>query len=132
MPTAILVDGDFFLRRYRQLKGKAPPRVVAKDLHKMCLLHLSQNDRPQRRHTDDREHQHERIHRQRELYRIFFYDCPPLSKKVHNPITAKAIDFSKTATATWRLRCSRTRVSRQPDSGSQNTKMLAAPARPYS
>ncbi|MCH5320084.1 MAG: NYN domain-containing protein [Paramuribaculum sp.] len=29
------------------------------------------------------------------LYRIFYYDCEPLSKKVHNPISHKAIDFSK-------------------------------------
>ena len=85
MPTAILVDGDFFLRRYRYLRGNAPPDVVARDLHWMCREHLKQQ-RARRR-----------------LYRVFFYDCPPLSKKVHNPITGKAIDFSKTATATWRL-----------------------------
>ena len=36
-PTAVLVDGDFFLRRYRQLRGKASPRQVARDLHAMCL-----------------------------------------------------------------------------------------------
>ena len=29
------------------------------------------------------------------LYRIFYYDCHPLSKKVHNPITKRHIDFSK-------------------------------------
>jgi uncharacterized LabA/DUF88 family protein len=38
----------------------------------------------------------------RALYRIFYYDCPPLSKKVHNPVTRRAIDFSKTPTANWR------------------------------
>lgn len=30
------------------------------------------------------------------LYRIFYYDCEPLSKKVHHPVTKRAIDFSKT------------------------------------
>jgi uncharacterized LabA/DUF88 family protein len=39
----------------------------------------------------------------RRLYRIFFYDCPPLSKKVHNPASGKPIDFAKTQTAAWRL-----------------------------
>ena len=34
--------------------------------------------------------------RKEDLYRIFFYDCPPLSKKAHNPISGNAIDFSKT------------------------------------
>ncbi len=38
-----------------------------------------------------------------ELYRIFYYDCPPLMKKAHNPITNKVIDFSKTTTAVMRL-----------------------------
>lgn len=30
------------------------------------------------------------------LYRIFYYDCLPLGKKVHNPISKKVVDFSKT------------------------------------
>lgn len=50
----------------------------------MCLLHLKQSDC------------------QHDLYRIFFYDCPPLTKKVHNPVTKQAIDFSKTPSAIWR------------------------------
>jgi uncharacterized LabA/DUF88 family protein len=51
----------------------------------MCLAHTVQRDGT------------------RQLYRIFFYDCPPLSKKVHYPLTGRAIDFSKTPTAAWRL-----------------------------
>lgn len=53
----------------------------------MCLEHLKQIDGRKIR---------------RELYRIFFYDCPPLTKKVHNPVTKKAIDLSKTPSAIWR------------------------------
>ena len=30
-----------------------------------------------------------------ELYRIFYYDCPPLDKKVTHPLTGETIDFSK-------------------------------------
>jgi len=52
----------------------------------MCRDHLT---------AEEREH--------RQLYRIFYYDCPPLMKKVHNPITRKLVDFSKTPLATWRL-----------------------------
>lgn len=84
MPTAILIDGDFFIRRYRLLVGKHPADKVASDLHKMCLRHLDQPDG------------------KRQLYRIFFYDCPPLTKKAHNPISGKAVDFSTTPTAIWR------------------------------
>jgi uncharacterized LabA/DUF88 family protein len=83
--TAFLVDGGFFLTRYQRLKGNAPPRRVARSLHAMCLEHLRQLGR-----SKDR------------LYRIFYYDCPPLTKKVHNPISGQAIDFSKTPTAIWR------------------------------
>lgn len=38
-----------------------------------------------------------------ELYRIFFYDCPPLTKKMHWPISKRAIDLSKTPEAQFRL-----------------------------
>jgi uncharacterized LabA/DUF88 family protein len=84
VPTAILIDGDFFIRRYRSLRGPQPAQEVAKELHRMCLKHLEQSDG------------------KRELYRIFFYDCPPLGKKVHHPFTGKAVDFSRTPTAAWR------------------------------
>ena len=30
------------------------------------------------------------------LYRIFYYDCLPIDKKVHNPVSKKLFDFSKT------------------------------------
>lgn len=38
---------------------------------------------------------HKHVGNRNVLYRIFYYDCEPLSKKAHNPITGKAIDFSK-------------------------------------
>jgi uncharacterized LabA/DUF88 family protein len=37
------------------------------------------------------------------LYRILFYDCPPLTKKIHHPISGKIIDFSKSKEAKFRL-----------------------------
>lgn len=84
--TAFLIDGGFFQRRYRRLRGDSPPAAVARALHQMCLLHFRKLDRPRGC-----------------LYRIFYYDCPPLAKKAHNPITGRAIDFSKTASAAWRM-----------------------------
>lgn len=30
------------------------------------------------------------------LYRIYYYDCMPLDKKAHNPISKKCIDFKQT------------------------------------
>ena len=80
--TAILVDGAFFLKRYRWTFGKGHgPQQVAKNLFTMCIKHLEERN---------------------DLYRILFYDCPPLSKKAHNPVSGKAVDFSKTSTYTFR------------------------------
>jgi uncharacterized LabA/DUF88 family protein len=83
--TAVLIDGDFFIRRFRFLAGKQPAQKVAADLHWMCREHLKQPDG------------------KRDLYRILFYDCPPLTKKVHNPATGQAIEFGRTDTAVWRV-----------------------------
>ena len=38
-----------------------------------------------------------------ELYRVFFYDCPPLTKKLHRPVSRMAIDLSKTPEAKFRF-----------------------------
>lgn len=75
-PTAIMVDGGFFLKRHGRCYGKGKTaQVVAKDLFTMCIEHLDNKS---------------------DLYRIFFYDCPPLDKKAHNPVSNAAVDFSKT------------------------------------
>jgi len=79
--VAILVDGGFFLKRYRSInkvKNLDPVRT-ANDLWEMCLKHLTQA----KGELFD-------------LYRIFYYDCLPYDKKQHNPVTGKSIDFSKT------------------------------------
>lgn len=88
MYTAILVDGSFFLRRYRYIYGKKSAQETAQDMHKMCCAHLY-------RKSGKRE-------RDSELYRIFYYDCPPMQKKAHHPLTGKAIDFSKSDVAIFR------------------------------
>jgi uncharacterized LabA/DUF88 family protein len=37
------------------------------------------------------------------LYRVLVYDCPPLAKKMHLPVSRKAIDLSKTPTYAFRV-----------------------------
>ena len=78
--TAILIDGSYFLKRYKTLKKlrKLDPVKTADDLFKSCLRYLNQKDEKY------------------DLYRIFYYDCLPYNKKQHNPISGKLIDFSKT------------------------------------
>ena len=93
MPVAVLVDGAFFLHRYaRTYPGGAThtPAQVAKELHKICLKHSNRDSQLGDRRYND-------------LYRVFYYDCPPLEKKAHHPLTKRAIDFSKSPEARFRL-----------------------------
>ena len=94
MPTAILIDGAFFVKRFRRIEpDHAHDAKRAADFAFQCALaHLESK-------TKDGKAKEPR----RDLYRIFFYDCPPLNKKLQNPITKKGIDFSKSAEANFRL-----------------------------
>ncbi len=84
--VAILVDGDFFIRCYKSHLEKQSvdkykdlnPERLAHDIHTHCLRHINKKNK--------------------ELHRIFFYDCKPLDKKVHYPHTQKALDLSKSST----------------------------------
>ena len=84
MATAILVDTAFFLKRFRYVYpslNSKDPEAVAKTLYTMCMSHVSDT----------------------ELYRILVYDCAPLEKKAHHPITNKSVDFSKLPGSKFRL-----------------------------
>ncbi len=87
--AAILVDGAFFLKRYRSIKKINPksidPKRTANDLYTMCLKHLRQKDESY------------------DLHKIFYYDCSPYGEKQHNPLTGKAIDYTKTYPYKFRL-----------------------------
>lgn len=88
MKTAIFIDGAFFLKRFKYVfprKDVTNSEEVAKALYTMCISHL----------TDSKKEE-------TELYRIFYYDCPPLTKKVHYPISKKCLDFSKSPTAIFK------------------------------
>lgn len=76
--VAILIDGGFFIKRFNAQYNKNKDKSgeeVAELLYTMAMKHVGGKNT---------------------LYRIFYYDCYPLDKKAHNPITKKAIDFSKT------------------------------------
>jgi len=81
--TAILVDGGFYTKRANYLWGSKTPEDRAKELVTYCMNHL------QDKNTD------------RQLYRIFYYDCPPLNKKMHHPLTNNFIDFGKSDLYMW-------------------------------
>ena len=35
------------------------------------------------------------------MYRIFYYDCPPITKQVYHPFLKKTVDLSKTGLYKW-------------------------------
>lgn len=86
MKIAILIDGAFFIKRYRSLHHgnhdfqKYDARKTATDLYSIVMDHVGKHS----------------------LYRILYYDCPPFEKKVMNPISRKEIDFSTTDEAKFR------------------------------
>ena len=86
MKTAILVDGGFYRRRAARLWGKKTPEKRAAELWAYCMAHLNfekKNDPT------------------RSLYRIFYYDCPPLCKTVYHPLLQRNIDFRHSETFSW-------------------------------
>lgn len=84
MKTAILVDGGFYRRRAQIMIGEKSAEERAKELDNYCRRHLSEKN--QGKH---------------ELYRIFYYDCPPMDKKVYHPFLKKQVDFSKSDLNIW-------------------------------
>lgn len=79
--VAVLIDGAFFTKRYNTLydrhKTKTPKEIVS-DLYTIAHAHVGENNY---------------------LYRIFFYDCEPFSKRAHNPVSNKCVNFSATPAA---------------------------------
>lgn len=88
MKTAVLIDGAFFLKCFRRSfpdRDHRDPASVARTAFSLALEHIR------------------RAGRSRDaLYRVFFYDCPPIEKKMHLPVSGRSVDFSKTEEAVFR------------------------------
>lgn len=80
--TAILVDGGFYRKRAYTLCGDKPARERANELEAYCQKHISKM-------------------KDASLYRVFYYDCPPLDKNVYHPLTKKQINYKKGALYLW-------------------------------
>ncbi|MGY3643786.1 NYN domain-containing protein [Pseudomonas sp. PK-RTE-24] len=100
MPTAVLVDGAFFIKRFRRIEPQNAFNAerAAALVHRWATAHLL--NKTLTRPTGPIRELRQRA--RKELYRIFFYDCPPLDTKQHNPISKKAVDFSKSREAAFR------------------------------
>ena len=73
---AILVDGGFYQKKANYIFGEKNGKDRADELIKYCHRHLPS---------------------EKNLYRIFYYDCKPSEKQVYHPLTQKTIDLKKTA-----------------------------------
>lgn len=88
MKTAILVDGGYYRKVALKAFGFKTPKETADELYTYCFRHLSE------KHTHGINHKHD-------LYRIFYYDCPPIESNIYNPITQKQEFFGKTDHGKW-------------------------------
>lgn len=81
--TAILVDGGFYRKRAKHYSGDCTPKERADELENFCreLLHNKSESR--------------------RLYRIFYYDCPPIAKKVYHPLLNRVVDLGKSDEYKW-------------------------------
>ncbi len=87
--TAILIDGAFYRKRAYYLRGDKTPQQRADELYAYCMAHLKD-------HKQDASY-----HEDRSLYRIFYYDCPPIQTTVYHPLLKKNINFGKSDTFHW-------------------------------
>ena len=95
--VAVLVDGGYFLKRLRYAFPDTKhddPKAVAAAIHTHAIRHRYQ--------LTGQGPDHKPVFESFDLYRIFFYDCPPLEKKLHYPISKKAVDFAKSDEAVFR------------------------------
>ena len=84
MKTAILVDGGFYRRRAQIVFGDIDAQKRANELNAYCKRHLNSHGE-----TNN------------ELYRIFYYDCPPAAKRLFHPFLQQQIDLAKTDLFAW-------------------------------
>ena len=90
MKTAILVDGGFYRKRATILWKKKSASDRAEELFKYCTKHIGIQN-----HKDKNDHCC--------LYRIFYYDCEPITKKVYHPLLKATVDLKKKETYQWTL-----------------------------
>jgi uncharacterized protein (TIGR00288 family) len=103
MATAILVDGEFFLRRFEHSfpdNDRRDPASVAFGLQLLANWHLVKRIGPAS--VNEQLARHSLLEDSPEFYRIFFYDCEPLTKQMHTPIGKRAINFGRTNEAVFR------------------------------
>jgi len=81
--TAILIDGGFYRKRAHALFGPKSAEFRADELARYCSLHIKDESG-----------------NKRNLYRIFYYDCPPLDITLFHPLLGN-VDLKRNETFVW-------------------------------
>lgn len=104
MPTAIVIDGAFYLRRFKSRFPNFPSddaSAIAAGVRHLAGWHLAERRKHETRPaTPDLAGY--KPSETPAIYRIFFYDCPPLTKRVHYPISKKSLNLATTEEAKLR------------------------------
>lgn len=110
MSTAVVIDGAYFLRRFKSRYpslNPAEPKDVAFGTLWLAAGHvaLRSGGKPPALNFKDGLLVNFDMHWTElpSLYRIFFYDCPPLTKRTQRPISKQAVDLSQTEVARARI-----------------------------
>lgn len=81
--TAILVDGGFYRKRAFYFWGDKSPEDRAQELCHYCRRHIKE----ERSGAD--------------LYRVFYYDCPPSDKAIYHPLLDNAVELGSNPLFSW-------------------------------
>jgi len=88
--TAVLIDGGFYLKKASSALGQKDAPERAKEIWDYCIKHIEKSK------EKDRE--------DRYLYRIFYYDCPPLDcANIYHPFHKRNINLKVTDTYKWKI-----------------------------
>ena len=93
LKTAILVDGAFYLKQAQSLFGVKNPENRAEELIRYCHRHINPPNG--------------------ELYRIFYYDCPPSEKNVYHPLLQKQVSLLNSPIYKWSTEFHKALVSKR-------------------
>lgn len=113
MPTAVVIDGAYFLRRFSHSFPDLDPASaddLAAGVYGLSAFHVTTRllANPMLQAIDGGTYKtfgkpSFRPEESAELYRIFFYDCPPLKKRMHFPVSNRSIVWGSTPEAHLRL-----------------------------
>ena len=87
MKTAILVDGAYYRTVTNSIFGLETPDDAVDRPYRYCMRHLGDKKDGKTIYND--------------LYRIFYYDCPPVDINIYHPYLQKAVPLGKSPMYQW-------------------------------